>query len=240
MIRLKKIGKCFRTTEIETVALNAIDLHVSAGEFVAVTGPSGCGKSTLLNLLGLLDVADSGQYILDGVDVSGFSERRRSTIRKGKIGFVFQEFHLIEDLTIFQNVELPLIYGGVRAGKRKQRIDQVLELIGIAHRRNHWPRQLSGGQQQRAAVARAVVTAPELILADEPTGNLDSENGQAVMDILRTLNQNGTTIVMVTHAAQYAEAADRQIQLLDGAVLSDGTEPAIATARRWEATASVA
>ena len=216
MLQLTDITKVFRTEEIETVALGGVSLTVKPGEFVAVMGPSGCGKSTLLNVLGLLDNPTSGRYVLDGEEVSTLKERQRTRVRKGKIGFVFQSFNLIEELNVEQNVELPLRYLGVPARERKQRVTEILQRMAISHRAKHFPNQLSGGQQQRVAIARAVVSNPKLILADEPTGNLDSKNGLEVMQLLTQLNQEGTTIVMVTHSQRDAQFASRIVEMLDG------------------------
>ena len=216
MITVENLEKFYRTEEVQTVALNKLSFKVKEGEFVAVMGPSGCGKSTLLNILGLLDDPDGGSFVFNGTEVSGFNERKRANLRKHNIGFVFQSFNLIDELTVFENVELPLIYTGVKKADRKERVHQVLEKMGIMHRRNHFPQQLSGGQQQRVAVARAVVNNPKLILADEPTGNLDSSNGNEVMDLLTELNEQGTTIIMVTHSEHDAKYSHRIIRLLDG------------------------
>jgi putative ABC transport system ATP-binding protein len=221
MIRTESINKLFRTEEIETSALHNVTLGIQEGEFVAVMGPSGCGKSTLLNILGLLDSPSDGKYILLGQDVSRASERQRAGIRKANIGFVFQSFNLIDELTVFENVELPLYYTGVSATERESRVQESLEHMGIAHRRNHFPQQLSGGQQQRVAIARAVIARPKLILADEPTGNLDSAHGAEVMRLLAGLNDAGTTIVMVTHSMHDAEYANRIVHLFDGHVASE-------------------
>lgn len=221
MIKISELQKLYRTEEVETIALNNLSIHVKAGEFVAVMGPSGCGKSTLLNIVGLLDDLDSGSYLFNNIEVAKFNERKRSDLRKHHIGFVFQSFNLIDELTVFENVELPLIYTKVPAAERKKRVEAVLEKVQIMHRRNHFPQQLSGGQQQRAAVARAVVNNPKLILADEPTGNLDSTNGNEVMQLLTELNEQGTTIVMVTHSEHDARYADRIIRMLDGQVLME-------------------
>ncbi|WP_262247502.1 ABC transporter ATP-binding protein [Parapedobacter soli] len=221
MIKISELQKFYRTEEVETVALNNLSIHVQEGEFVAVMGPSGCGKSTLLNIVGLLDDLDSGSYLFNNIEVARFNERKRSDLRKHNIGFVFQSFNLIDELTVFENVELPLIYTKVPAGERKKRVEEVLEKVQIMHRRNHFPQQLSGGQQQRVAVARAVVNRPKLILADEPTGNLDSNNGNEVMQLLTELNEQGTTIVMVTHSEHDARYADRIIRMLDGQVLME-------------------
>ncbi len=221
MIKISELQKFYRTEEVETVALNNLSIHVKEGEFVAVMGPSGCGKSTLLNIVGLLDDLDSGSYLFNNIEVAKFNERKRSDLRKHNIGFVFQSFNLIDELTVFENVELPLIYTKVPAAERKKRVEEVLEKVQIMHRRNHFPQQLSGGQQQRVAVARAVVNNPKLILADEPTGNLDSNNGNEVMQLLTELNEQGTTIVMVTHSEHDARYADRIIRMLDGQVLME-------------------
>ncbi len=221
MIRTKELTKIFRTEEIETTALNKVDLHIAKGEMVAVMGPSGCGKSTLLNILGLLDNPTNGEFYFNGNEVSRLSERNRTNLRKGNIGFVFQSFNLIDELTVFENVELPLLYMKVSASERKRRVDEVLERMKIIHRKKHFPQQLSGGQQQRVAIARAVVPKPVLILADEPTGNLDSANGEEVMNLLTELNKDGTTIVMVTHSPTDAEYAHRVIQLFDGHIVTE-------------------
>lgn len=216
MIKISEMEKIYRTEDVETVALNKLSLEVKEGEFVAVMGPSGCGKSTLLNILGLLDDPDSGSFIFNGIEVAHFNERKRADLRKRNIGFVFQSFNLIDELTVFENVELPLIYLGMKAPERKQKVEAVLDKVQIMHRRNHYPQQLSGGQQQRVAVARAVVNKPKLILADEPTGNLDSTNGNEVMELLTDLNEQGTTIVMVTHSEHDARYSHRIIRMLDG------------------------
>ncbi len=220
MIQVQQLEKIYRTEEIETVALNAVSFDIKEGEFVAMMGPSGCGKSTLLNIIGLLDDVDKGSYLFNGIEVAGFNERKRAELRKQHIGFVFQSFNLIDELTVFENVELPLIYTGVSAAARKKIVDEVLEKIQIAHRRNHFPQQLSGGQQQRVAVARAVVNNPKLILADEPTGNLDSRNGNDVMQLLTDLNEKGTTIIMVTHSEHDARYTHRVINMLDGQIIT--------------------
>lgn len=220
MIKTNKLSKVFRTDEIETSALNDVNLHVKSGEFVAIMGPSGCGKSTLLNIVGLLDNPTSGEYFFDGQEVGQLKERNRTMLRKGNIGFVFQSFNLIDELTVFENVELPLIYLKLKARERKQRVEEVLDRMKIGHRKKHFPQQLSGGQQQRVAIARAVVANPKLILADEPTGNLDSKNGQEVMQLLTELNQEGTTIIMVTHSLRDSEFAHRVINLFDGMVIT--------------------
>ena len=219
MIHISSLEKFYRTEEVETVALNKISLEVKKGEFVAVMGPSGCGKSTLLNIIGLLDDLDAGSYLFNDIEVAKFNERKRSDLRKHNIGFVFQSFNLIDELTVYENVELPLIYTNVPSSERKRRVEAVLDKVQIMHRRNHFPQQLSGGQQQRVAVARAVVNNPKLILADEPTGNLDSNNGNEVMQLLTELNEQGTTIVMVTHSEHDARYSHRIIRMLDGQVV---------------------
>jgi putative ABC transport system ATP-binding protein len=219
MIQIENLEKVYRTEEVETKALNKVSLEVNEGEFVAIMGPSGCGKSTLLNILGLLDEPDGGSFKFLGTEIARFNERNRADLRKKNIGFVFQSFNLIDELTVFENVELPLIYLGVGAAERKAKVEKVLEKMQIMHRRNHFPQQLSGGQQQRVAVARAVINTPKLILADEPTGNLDSTNGNEVMELLTELNEAGTTVIMVTHSDHDARYAHRIIRLLDGEVL---------------------
>lgn len=221
MIEIKDLTKIFRTSEVETSALSGINFKVDNGEFVAVMGPSGCGKSTLLNIIGLLDNPTAGSYLLNGKEVANLKERSRTNLRKGVIGFVFQSFNLIDELTVAQNVELPLTYLGVPASERKKRVKEVLERMGISHRARHYPYQLSGGQQQRVAIARAVITNPSVILADEPTGNLDSKNGLEVMELLTELNRGGTTIVMVTHSGRDAAYAHRTVNLFDGRVVSE-------------------
>ena len=224
MIRTEGLSKVYATDEVETTALNNVSLEIQAGEFVAVMGPSGCGKSTLLNVLGLLDQPSDGKYYLNGEEVSKYSERQRAGLRKGTIGFVFQSFNLIDELTVYENVELPLLYLGVKSAERKKRVDEVLDYMGIAHRNKHFPQQLSGGQQQRVAVGRAIVATPKLILADEPTGNLDSTHGDEVMDMLTELNKNGTTIVMVTHSTHDAGYSHRVIHLFDGHVVTENIQ----------------
>ncbi len=219
MIQIKKLTKIFRTEEIETYALNGVDINVKKGEFVAVMGPSGCGKSTLLNIIGLLDNPTSGSYVFNETEVSKLKEKDRTKFRKGNIGFVFQSFNLIDELNVYENVELPLIYLKMKASERKQKVESVLQRMKIGHRAKHFPQQLSGGQQQRVAIARAVVANPRLILADEPTGNLDSKNGIEVMNLLSELNQEGATIVMVTHSERDANFAHRTINLFDGEVI---------------------
>lgn len=221
MINITDLTKVYRTTDVETTALNAINLDIREGEFVAIMGPSGCGKSTLLNILGLLDNPSSGTYSIAGENVSGYNEKERSRVRKKNIGFVFQSFNLIDELTVFENIELPLIYGNVKASDRKKVVEEALERMNITHRKNHYPQQLSGGQQQRVAVARAIVNNPKLILADEPTGNLDSNHGLEVMKLLASLNSAGTTIVMVTHSTRDAGFAHRNIKLLDGKIMTE-------------------
>ena len=221
MIRTVDLKKIYTTEEVETTALNEVNVEIKPGEFVAIMGPSGCGKSTLLNILGLLDNPSSGEYHLLDEEVSGYTERQRSKLRKNNIGFVFQSFNLIDELTVFENIELPLLYLGVSGSERKRRVEDALERMGIMPRRNHFPQQLSGGQQQRVAVARAVIADPKLILADEPTGNLDSTHGDEVMDLLTGLNEAGTTIVMVTHSPTYAQYSRRIIHLFDGSVVTE-------------------
>ncbi len=221
MIRTVNLNKVFRTEEIETSALNSVNLHVKKGEFVAIMGPSGCGKSTLLNIIGLLDNPSSGEYYFDGQEVGAFKERNRTLLRKGNIGFVFQSFNLIDELNVYENVELPLIYLKMSAKERKDMVEKVLERMKISHRKKHFPQQLSGGQQQRVAIARAVVANPKLILADEPTGNLDSKNGIEVMSLLTDLNREGTTIVMVTHSLRDSEYAHRVVNLFDGQIITE-------------------
>ena len=224
MISIRNLTKVFQTEEIETTAINNLSLNVDSGDFVAIMGPSGCGKSTLLNILGMLDGATKGEYQFDGEEISGTNERQRAGIRKGKIGFVFQSFNLIDELTVFENVELPLLYLKTKPSERKVLVEEVLEKMNISHRRNHFPQQLSGGQQQRVAIARAVVSNPTLILADEPTGNLDSANGEEVMKLLRELNEAGTTIIMVTHSPHDAGYAHRTINLFDGIVITENVK----------------
>ncbi|MDE6787385.1 MAG: ABC transporter ATP-binding protein [Muribaculaceae bacterium] len=220
MIQLTDIKKVFRTEEVETWALDNVSLKVNEGEFVAIMGPSGCGKSTLLNILGLLYTPTDGTYILNGVDVSKMKETDRINIRKGVIGFVFQSFNLIDELTVEENIELPLLYMGIPKKERKKRVQEVMERVNISHRNKHFPAQLSGGQQQRVAIARAVIANPKIILADEPTGNLDSKNGEEVMQLLSELHKEGTTIVMVTHSQHDAGYANRTIKLFDGHIVS--------------------
>jgi putative ABC transport system ATP-binding protein len=221
MIKTTDLTKLYRTDEVETTALDKVSLDINGGEFVAIMGPSGCGKSTLLNILGLLDNPTSGSMLFLDLEVSGFSERQRANTRKANIGFVFQSFNLIDELTVYENVELPLFYLGVSSGEREKRVNQVLERMQIMHRKNHFPQQLSGGQQQRVAVGRAIVANPKLILADEPTGNLDSAHGNEVMKLLTQLNEEGTTIIMVTHSTHDAEYSHRVIHLFDGHIVSE-------------------
>jgi putative ABC transport system ATP-binding protein len=221
MLKTEQLIKIFRTDEVETTALNQVNFEVSDGEFVAVMGPSGCGKSTLLNIIGLLDNPSDGKYYFDGVEVSKFREKQRTNLRKGNIGFVFQSFNLIDELTVYENIELPMLYLKMSSGERKKLVTSVMERLNISHRRKHFPQQLSGGQQQRVAIARAVVANPKLILADEPTGNLDSANGAEVMKLLSELNGEGTTIVMVTHSSHDSEYAHRIVNLFDGRVVTE-------------------
>lgn len=221
MIKVTELSKIFRTEEIETTALNGVSFEIKKGEFVAIMGPSGCGKSTLLNILGLLDNPSGGSYELMGQEVAQLKERDRTKFRKGNIGFVFQSFNLIDELNVFENVELPLKYLNMSASERKQRVTAMLKRMNISHRAQHFPQQLSGGQQQRVAIARAVISNPNLVLADEPTGNLDSKNGKEVMDLLTELNSEGTTIVMVTHSQKDASVTQRTINLFDGRIVSD-------------------
>jgi len=221
MIKTVNLQKIFRTEEVETYALNDVSLEINDGEFVAIMGPSGCGKTTLLNILGLLDNPTGGEYYLNGTEVGKYSEKQRTKLRKGVIGFVFQSFNLIEELNVYENIELPLLYMGISSSERKKRIEAAMDRMEIAHRAKHFPQQLSGGQQQRVAIARAVVANPKLILADEPTGNLDSKNGKEVMSLLTELNADGTTIVMVTHSQHDAGYAGRIVNLFDGQVVTE-------------------
>ena len=221
MIKTENIRKVFRTEDVETWALNGVDIEVAKGEFVAIMGPSGCGKSTLMNILGLLDSPTEGSYCLNGTDVALFGEDERTALRKGVIGFVFQSFNLIDDLNVYENIELPLLYMGVPKKERKKRVEEAMERMDIAHRAGHFPQQLSGGQQQRVAIARAVVTNPKIIFADEPTGNLDSRNGIEVLELLKQLNGEGTTVVMVTHSLRDASYAGRVINMFDGQVATE-------------------
>ena len=224
LIQTKGLMKVYTTEEIETTALNNIDLDIREGEYVAIMGPSGCGKSTLLNILGMIDNPSGGAYKFLDQDVSRYSERKRASLRKSNIGFVFQSFNLIDELTVFENVELPLLYLGFSAAERKKRTQEVLEQMALMPRKNHFPQQLSGGQQQRVAVARAVVARPKIILADEPTGNLDSTHGEEVMSLLGELHENGTTVVMVTHSQAYADYSQRIIYLFDGQLVSENIQ----------------
>ena len=221
MIKIENLSKVFRTEEVETTALNNVSLEVKKGEFVAIMGPSGCGKSTLLNIIGLLDNPTDGKYYFDGEEVGHLKEKQRTQVRKGNIGFVFQSFNLIDELNVYENVELPLIYLTKKASEKKEIVSHILDRMNISHRAKHFPQQLSGGQQQRVAIARAVVASPKLILADEPTGNLDSRNGTEVMNLLTELNQEGTTIIMVTHSQHDASYAHRVINLFDGQIVTE-------------------
>lgn len=224
MIRAKNLNKVYITDDVETTALNDVNLEIKEGEFCAVMGPSGCGKSTLLNIMGLLDNPTSGEYYFMGHEISDFTERDRARLRKGNIGFVFQSFNLIDELTVFENVELPLLYLGIPAEERKKKVEASLERMSMMHRRNHFPQQLSGGQQQRVAIARATVADAKLILADEPTGNLDSDHGDEVMKLLSELNEQGTTIIMVTHSPHDADYSRRVIQLFDGKIVTESMQ----------------
>ncbi|MGD9159189.1 MAG: ABC transporter ATP-binding protein [Desulfobacteraceae bacterium] len=221
MIQTSNLKKIYRTEEVETTALDNVNLSVNEGEFVAIMGPSGCGKSTLLNILGLLDNPSAGSYNFLGHEVAGRSERQRADLRKGNIGFVFQSFNLIDELTVYENIELPLLYLKTPAKERKEKVNEAMERMKMTHRKSHFPQQLSGGQQQRVAVARAIVGKPKLILADEPTGNLDSTNGEEVMGLLSSLHEQGTSIIMVTHSQEYAEYSQRVINLFDGHVVGE-------------------
>lgn len=227
LIKTENLSKIYRTDEIETVSLEHIHLSVKEGEFLAVMGPSGCGKSTLLNLLGMLDNPSSGYYYFQGTEVSQYSEKQRARLRKANIGFVFQSFNLIDELSVAENIELPLLYLNLSKEQRMQRVEEVMEDLQIAHRRKHFPQQLSGGQQQRVAVCRAIVANPKLILADEPTGNLDSKNGEDVMRLITELNEKGTTVVMVTHSNEHAQYAQRIIRLFDGQIVSENFKAAV-------------
>jgi putative ABC transport system ATP-binding protein len=221
MLKLVDINKVHQAGEVQTTALDGINLEIHAGEYVAITGPSGCGKSTLLNVLGMLDVPDQGEYWFDGQNIAGFSEFKLNQLRRGRIGFIFQNFNLIEELSVYENVELALAYTDFPAAERKARVEAMLVKLGIAHRAGHRPSQLSGGQQQRVAIARALAAGPAVLLADEPTGNLDSVHGDEVMKLLRTINAEGTTVVMVSHSPEYAAQAGRTLQLRDGKVIGD-------------------
>ena len=224
MIKTKSLKKVYTTEEVETTALNDINLEVKEGEYVSIMGPSGCGKSTLLNVLGLIDQPSSGEYFFLGEEISKYSERKRASLRKNNIGFIFQSFNLIDELTVYENVELPLLYLGFSAAERKKRVSEILEQMQLMARKSHFPQQLSGGQQQRVAVGRAVVARPKLILADEPTGNLDSVHGEEVMKLMADLHEAGTAIVMVTHSPTYAEYAQRVIHLFDGNIVSENIQ----------------
>jgi putative ABC transport system ATP-binding protein len=226
MLKLSGVSKIHVAGEVQTTALDRIDLEIGAGEYVAITGPSGCGKSTLLGLLGLLDVPTSGTFLFDGHDVTGWSEARLNGLRRGMVGFIFQSFNLIEELSVFENVELALEYTGVSGSERRRRVQAMLDRLGVAHRSRHRPSQLSGGQQQRVAIARALVAGPAVLLADEPTGNLDTAHGDEVMRLLRTINAEGTTVVMVTHSPSHAAQASRTVRLLDGRIVVDALQAA--------------
>ncbi|KPH13248.1 ABC transporter ATP-binding protein [Chryseobacterium sp. ERMR1:04] len=221
MINIQTLSKIYKSEDVQTHALNEVSLNIKEGEFLAIMGPSGCGKSTFLNILGLLDSASAGSYQFEKVEMIGLSERKKSDVRKKNIGFIFQNFNLIDELTVYENIELPLIYNGVSSSERKRKVEEIMEKINIAHRAKHYPQQLSGGQQQRAAVARALVTKPKLILADEPTGNLDSNNGNEVMNLLAELHREGSTIVMVTHSSYDAGYASRIINMKDGEIFNE-------------------
>lgn len=223
MITLTDLTKIYRTEEVETTAIHKLNLTVKQGEFVSIMGTSGCGKSTLLNIIGLLDAPNEGSYSFDGTEVANYTEKQRASLRKANIGFVFQNFNLIDELSVYENIELPLIYNNVKSSERKQRVNEILERVGIAHRAKHFPLQLSGGQQQRVAVARALVTNPKLILADEPTGNLDSKNGNEVMELLTELHASGATIIMVTHSSYDAQFSSRIVMMKDGEIISEKT-----------------
>ncbi|KUO62124.1 phosphonate ABC transporter ATP-binding protein [bacterium BRH_c32] len=221
MLRTENLTKIFRTKEVETTAVDNVNIEIKEGEFATIMGPSGCGKSTLMNILGLLDTPSEGKYYFMGDDISKLNENQRARIRKENIGFVFQSFNLIDELTVYENIELPLLYMKMKSDERKAKVEKVLEIMEIMHRRNHFPQQLSGGQQQRVAVSRAIVAQPRLIFADEPTGNLDTSHGDEVMNLLTYLNETGTTIVMVTHSPAYAEYGNRVIHLLDGKIVTE-------------------
>ena len=226
MLKLNNLSKIYRTAEVETAALNNVNIHIETGEFTAIMGPSGCGKSTLLNIIGMLDSPSAGEYLFMGENIAGYSEAHLSNIRKRNIGFIFQSFNLIDELTVAENIELALLYHNIPVGERRDRVAAVMDKVGIAHRAQHMPSQLSGGQQQRVAVARAVVGDQAMILADEPTGNLDSAHGQEVMEMLQGLNEEGTTIVMVTHSPSHADFARRTINLFDGQVVAENVRAA--------------
>lgn len=221
MIKITGLKKIYKTDEIETTALSEVDMEISQGELVAITGPSGCGKSTLLNIIGMIDKPDGGEYWFNGTQIAGYSEKQRANLRKNNIGFIFQSFNLVNELTVFENVELPLLYTGTGAAERKQKVETLLEQMKMAHRRDHYPQQLSGGQQQRVAVARAICNNPKVILADEPTGNLDTKHGDEVMRLLMELNEAGTTVIMVTHSPHYSQFCRRMIRLFDGKIVTE-------------------
>ncbi|BDT59860.1 MAG: ABC transporter ATP-binding protein [Janthinobacterium lividum] len=226
MLKLRGVSKIHQAGEVQTRALDRVDLDIAAGEYVAITGPSGCGKSTLLSVLGLLDVPNEGDYFFEGQNVAGWSEARLNALRRGRVGFIFQSFNLIEELSVYENVELALEYTGTAAAERRRRVEAMLERLGVAHRARHRPSQLSGGQQQRVAIARALVAEPSMLLADEPTGNLDTAHGDEVMRLLRNINQEGTTVVMVTHSPAHAAQASRTLHLVDGRVVVDALQAA--------------
>ena len=226
MLKLRGVSKIHLAGEVQTRALDRVDLDIAAGEYVAITGPSGCGKSTLLSVLGLLDVPNEGDYFFEGQNVAGWSEARLNALRRGRVGFIFQSFNLIEELSVFENVELALEYTGTPAAERRRRVDAMLDRLGVAHRARHRPSQLSGGQQQRVAIARALVAEPAMLLADEPTGNLDTAHGDEVMRLLRNINAEGTTVVMVTHSPAHAAQASRTLHLVDGRVVVDALQAA--------------
>ena len=226
MLKLRGVSKIHQAGEVQTRALDRVDVDIAAGEYVAITGPSGCGKSTLLSVLGLLDVPNEGEYFFEGQNVAGWSESRLNALRRGRVGFIFQSFNLIEELTVYENVELALEYTGTPAPERRRRVEAILERLGVSHRARHRPSQLSGGQQQRVAIARALVAEPAMLLADEPTGNLDTAHGDEVMRLLRTINAEGTTVVMVTHSPAHAAQASRTLHLVDGRVVVDALQAA--------------
>ncbi|RZA32648.1 MAG: ABC transporter ATP-binding protein [Lysobacteraceae bacterium] len=226
MLKLRGVSKIHQAGEVQTRALDRVDLDIAAGEYVAITGPSGCGKSTLLSVLGLLDVPNEGDYFFEGQNVAGWSEARLNALRRGRVGFIFQSFNLIEELSVFENVELALEYTGTAAAERRRRVEAMLDRLGVAHRAKHRPSQLSGGQQQRVAIARALVAEPSMLLADEPTGNLDTAHGDEVMRLLRNINAEGTTVVMVTHSPAHAAQASRTLHLVDGRVVVDALQAA--------------
>lgn len=221
MIKITDLKKIYKTDEIETTALSDVNIEISQGELVAITGPSGCGKSTLLNIIGMIDKPDGGEYWFNGTQIAGYSEKQRANLRKNNIGFIFQSFNLVNELTVFENVELPLLYTGTGVAERKRKVETLLEQMKMAHRKDHYPQQLSGGQQQRVAVARAICNSPKVILADEPTGNLDTKHGDEVMRLLMELNEAGTTVIMVTHSPHYAQFCRRMIRLFDGKIVTE-------------------